>query len=167
MSITQRLADLGLTLPQPPQALGQYHPWVRTGDLIFVSGQIPLLNGVLKYAGKLGADLDDADGYQAAKLAGLNVLAQLHAATQQFETLNSIVRLDGHIQCVPNWYNHAGVLDGASDLFAQVLNNRAGHARTVFGQTTLPLNAAVELVVIASVRSPTKSFAAGEGSHFS
>jgi enamine deaminase RidA (YjgF/YER057c/UK114 family) len=159
MSITQRLADLGLTLPQPPQALGQYHPWVRTGDLIFVSGQIPLVNGVLKYAGKLGADLDDADGYQAAKLAGLNVLAQLHAATQQFETLDSIVRLDGHIQCVPNWYNHAGVLDGASDLFAQVLNNGAGHARTVFGQTALPLNAAVELVVIASVRSPTKSFA--------
>lgn len=161
MSITQRLADLGLTLPQPPQALGQYHPWVRTGDLIFVSGQIPLVNGVLKYAGKLGADLDDADGYQAAKLAGLNVLAQLNAATQQFETLDSIVRLDGHIQCVPNWSNHAGVLDGASDLFAQVLNNRAGHARTVFGQTTLPLNAAVELVVIASVRAVTKSGSTG------
>jgi enamine deaminase RidA (YjgF/YER057c/UK114 family) len=166
MSITQRLADLGLTLPQPPQALGQYHPWVRTGHLIFVSGQIPLVNGVLKYAGKLGADLNDADGYEAAKLAGLNVLAQLHAATQQFETLDSIVRLDGHIQCVPNWHNHAGVLDGASDLFAQVLNNRAGHARTVFGQTSLPLNAAVELVVTASVRVAAKSFTADQGSHF-
>jgi enamine deaminase RidA (YjgF/YER057c/UK114 family) len=132
-----------------------------------VSGQFSLVNGVLKYAGKLGADLNDADGYEAAKLAGLNVLAQLHIATQQFEMLDSIVRLDGHIQCVPNWYNHAGVLDGASDLFVQVLNNRAGHARTAFGQTALPLNAAVELVVTASVRSPTKSFADGQGSHFS
>ena len=82
-----RVKEIG-ELPQPPQAVGRYHPWVKTGHLIFVSGQFPLVNGVLKYAGKLGADLNDADGDEAAKLAGLNVLAQLHIATQQFETLD-------------------------------------------------------------------------------
>jgi enamine deaminase RidA (YjgF/YER057c/UK114 family) len=152
MCIIQRLSDLGLSLPQPARAVGKYKPWLITGHLIFVSGQFPLIDGVLKYPGKLGLDLNDTDGYEAAKLAGLNVLAQLYAATQQFETLDSIIRLEGHIQCVPNWFNHAAILDGASDLFAQVLKNRAGHARTAFGQIALPLNAAVELVVTASIR---------------
>lgn len=156
-NIQKRLADLKLILPQPPKAVGKYHPWVKNENLIFVSGQLPLIDGILKYEGKLGADLSDEDGYEAAKLAALNVLAQLYAATQQFETLDSIIRLDGHIQCVPNWYNHAAILDGASDLLAQVLKNRAGHARTVFGQTALPLNAAVELVVTASIRPTSNS----------
>lgn len=152
LEIQQRLADLKLTLPEPPQAIGRYQPWIKTGHLIFLSGQLPLVNGVLKYPGKLGADLSDADGHEAAKLAGLNVLAQLHAATQQFEILDSIIRLEGHIQCVSNWHNHAAILDGASDLLATVLQERAGHTRTVFGQLTLPLNAAIELVVIASIK---------------
>jgi enamine deaminase RidA (YjgF/YER057c/UK114 family) len=156
-NIQERLADLKLTLPQPPQPVGRYHPWIKTENLIFVSGQLPLVDDILQYKGKLGADLSDEDGYEAAKLAGLNVLAQLHDATQQFETLDNIIRLDGHIQCVPNWCNHAAILDGASDLLTQVLQNRAGHARTVFGQIALPLNSAVELVVIASVRPTTNS----------
>ena len=150
--IEQRLADLKLTLPEPPQAIGRYQPWIKTGHLIFLSGQLPLVNRVLKYPGKLGADLSDTDGYEAAKLAALNVLAQLHVATKQFTLLDSIIRLEGHIQCVSNWYNHAAILDGASDLLANVLQNQAGHARTVFGQSTLPLNAAVELVVTASIK---------------
>lgn len=151
-NIQQRLADLKLTLPQSPQPVGRYQPWIKAENLIFVSGQLPLVNGFLKYKGKLGADLSDEDGYEAAKLAALNTLAHLHDATQQFETLDTIIRLDGHIQCVPNWYNHAAILDGASDLLTNVLQNRAGHARTVFGQIALPLNSAIELVIIASIR---------------
>jgi enamine deaminase RidA (YjgF/YER057c/UK114 family) len=152
MPIEQRLAALGLHLPQPPKAVGNYQPWIRTGHLIFVSGQFPLVNGVLKYSGKLGSDLSNVDGYDAAKFAALNVLAQLYVATRQFEDLDSIVRLDGHINCTPDWIDQAKVLDGASDLFAQVLESRAGHARTAFGQTALPLNAPVELVVLAATR---------------
>lgn len=153
MSIAQRLAALGLNLPESPQAIGQYQPWVKAGCFIFISGQFPLVNGVLKYPGKLGESLDDTDGYEAARLAGINVLAQLRDATQQFERLDRIVRLDGHIQCAPNWFDHAKVLDGASDLFAQVLNDRLGHARTAFGQIALPLNASVELVATAVLKS--------------
>ena len=144
MSITQRLVGVHFR---------RYQPWVKAGCFVFVSGQFRLVNGVLKYEGTLGESLDDIDGYKAARLAGINVLAQLREATQQFDCLNHIARLDGHVQCVPNWSNHAKVLDGASDLFKQVLYDRPGHARTAFGQIALPLNASVELVVTAVLKS--------------
>lgn len=152
-AISQRLSELGLVLPVPPQAVGQYRPWIEAESFIFVSGQFPLSEGVLQYPGKLGTDLSDTEGYEAARLAGLNVLSQLSAATNCFESLACIVRLEGHIQSTPDWYAHAKVLDGASELFAAVLGDRAGHARTAFGHSALPLNASVELVVTASTHS--------------
>ena len=152
MSVESKLRELGLELPPAPKPVASYQAFVQTGNLLFISGQLPFEAGRLRYAGKLGADVTDADGYAAARLCALNALAQIQAALGGFDRLDRIVRVDGHINCTPEWTNHPQVLNGASDLFAAVLGEKAGHARTVFGQNQLPLNATVELVMIAAVK---------------
>lgn len=152
MSVRRRLAGLGLALPDPPRPAGAYEPWMRAGDLVFVSGQFPLADGVLALRGRLGGELTTAQGRQAARLGALNVLAQLDDALGSLDRLASIVRLDGHIACVPGWNEHPAVLDGASALLHEVLGEAAGHARTAFGHPELPLGAPVELVVVAAGR---------------
>lgn len=149
MTIQERLQQARLVLPDPPKAAGNYKPWVRAGNLIFVSGQFPLRDGVLQYRGKLGADLTVEEGYEAAKLCALNALAQLKAALGSLEHLLVIARVDGHVNSASGWTEQPAVLDGASDLLAAILVDKAGHARTAFGHPDLPLNAAVELALIA------------------
>lgn len=151
--IEERLHQVGLVLPNPPKAVGNYLPWVRAGNLIFVSGQLPLVDGILQYQGKLGVDLTLKEGYEAAKLCALNALAHLQVALGSFERLQEIARVDGHVNSAPGWTEQAAVLNGASDLLVTVLANKAGHARTAFGHSDLPLNAAVELALIAVVAS--------------
>ena len=152
MSIESHLAELGLELPLPPKPAGNYEATVRTGSLLFVSGQFPIENGAKRYVGRVGAELSEADGYAAARLAALNVLAQIHAALGGFARLEQLVRVEGHIASAPGWNNAPKVLDGASDLFLAVLGQRGRHTRTAFTPASLPLDLAVELVVVASIR---------------
>lgn len=151
MSVEQRIAALGLTLPAPPQPLGSYTAASEAGDLLFISGQLPLRGGKLLYRGQVGAGLTPEDGRQAAQLAALNVLAQIRAHLGGFDRLASIVRVEGHVSSAQGFFGQPAVLDGASDLFAAVLGDKAGHARAAFSQTQLPADAAVILVVIAQV----------------
>lgn len=151
MSIELRLQELGLTLPSAPKPAGNYSAAVRSGNLLFLSGQFPIENGKPRYSGRVGAELSEADGYAAARLAALNVLAQIRAALGSFDRLEQLVRVEGHVASAPGWNNAPTVLDGASDLFAQVLGERGRHARTAFTPSQLPLNLAVELVVTAAV----------------
>ncbi|MBE8987809.1 RidA family protein [Nostoc sp. LEGE 12450] len=153
MTIEERLEQAKLVLPDPPKAVGNYKPWVKVDNLIFVSGQFPIMDGVLRYKGKLGANLTVEEGYEAAKLCALNSLAQLKAALGSLEHLQVIARVDGHVNSAPGWTQQAAVLNGASDLFAEIMTDKAGHARTAFGHSELPLNAAVELVLIAVIKS--------------
>ena len=152
MQIEQRLRDLGITLPDAPKPAGNYRAWTQAGRLLFISGQLPLDRGVLRYAGKVGSDLSEADGREAARLCALNVLAQIRAAVETFDRLEGLVRVEGHVNSAPGWTHQHKVIDGASDLLAQVLGDKANHARAAFGAAELPLNAAVELVVTAQVR---------------
>jgi enamine deaminase RidA (YjgF/YER057c/UK114 family) len=152
MSIELRLQELGLTLPSAPRPAGNYSAAVQSGNLLFLSGQFPIENGQLRYTGQVGADLTEADGYAAARLAALNVLAQIHAALGSVDRLEQIIRVEGHVASAPDWNNAPKVLDGASDLFVIVLGERGRHARTAFTPARLPLNLAVELIVTASVR---------------
>lgn len=147
--VEHRIQQLGLRLPVPPPAAGNYQPWIKLGNLIFVSGQFPIVDGVLKYSGQLGTNLTVAEGYEAARLCGLNVLAQLKAALETLDRLAAITRLDGYINSASNWTEQSAVLNGASDLFAEVLADKAGHTRTVMGNLMLPMNAAIEIAVIA------------------
>jgi len=152
MTIESKLAARGLTLPSPPQPLGSYTAVSRAGDLLFVSGQLPLRDGKVVWSGQVGKDLSVAEGKQAAELAALNVLAQIQAHLGGFERLDHIVRLEGHVTSAPGMLDQPAVLDGASDLFAQVLGDKAGHARAAYSATQQPGNAAVILVVIAQIK---------------
>lgn len=151
-SIDLRLAELRLQLPTPRAPAGNYLPARRCGRLLFVSGQFPYAEGRLGYTGQIGRDLTAEDGYKAARLACLNVLAHIRHETDGWRHFDGIVRVDGHLNCTSDFHSLPDVLDGASDLLAAVLQDRAGHARAAFGHPTLPLDSCIELVVIASVR---------------
>ncbi|MCC7373489.1 MAG: RidA family protein [Verrucomicrobiales bacterium] len=152
MNVDQQLRDLGLTLPAPPRPAGQYQPWIIAGNLLFLSGQFPIENGELRFTGRVGHELTEAQGHQAARLSALNVLAQLRSALNGFDRLETLARVEGHIASAPDWNNAPGVLDGASDLFNAVLRERGRHTRTAFTPPHLPYNLAIELVVTAVIR---------------
>ncbi|MCP2513538.1 RidA family protein [Achromobacter mucicolens] len=152
MTIEARLADLGLTLPPAPKPLGQYTAVSQAGDLLFISGQLPLRDGRVVWQGRVGAELTVDQGRQAAELAALNVLAQIRQHTGSFDRLDHLVRVEGHVASAPGFLDQPTVLDGASGLFARVLGDKAGHARTANSVAQQPGNAAVILVVIAQLK---------------
>jgi enamine deaminase RidA (YjgF/YER057c/UK114 family) len=125
---------------------------MRTGNLLFVSGQFPIGNCTVKYTGRIGAELSEKDGYSAARLAALNVLAQIQWALGSLDHIDHLIRVEGHVASAPGWNNATRVLDGASDLFTAVLGERGRHARAAFTPPQLPMGLAVELVVIAAAR---------------
>jgi enamine deaminase RidA (YjgF/YER057c/UK114 family) len=152
MSVKEKHAARGLTLPTPPLPLGSYTAVSQAGDLLFISGQLPLLDGKVVYQGAVGSDLTLEEGKKAAELAALNVLAQIEKYLGGFERLDHIVRVEGHITSPTGWLQQPAVLDGASDLFADVLGEKAGHARAAYSEVQQPGNAAVILVVIAQIK---------------
>jgi enamine deaminase RidA (YjgF/YER057c/UK114 family) len=153
MNVDLKLEDLGIKLPPAPKPAGNYSAFVRAGNLLFLSGQFSIEDGAPRYNGRVGAELSEEQGYAAARLAALNVLAQIRAALGGFDQLKHLVRVEGHVASAPGWHNTPLVLDGASDLFVAVLGERGRHARTAFNPSCLPWNLAVELVVTAAVKS--------------
>ncbi len=151
MSPEERLAELGITLPEPPAAVAAYVPWVRTGNLVTTSGQLPMRHGQVAYAGKLGTDLTDDEGYQAARLCAINAVAQLKAAAGELSRVRRIVRVEGYVQCGPGHASQPQVVNGASDLLNEVFGDCGRHTRLAIGVNELPLNAAVELAVWAEL----------------
>lgn len=150
MAAEDILRELNLQLPPPPQPAGAYTPAVKNGNLIFVSGQLPLVAGQIQYAGILGENMDIDTGYAAARLCALNALSVLNAETANLDAV-SIIRLGGYVASAPNFFDQAKVINGASDLMAKVLGAKGIHARLAVGAPSLPLGAAVELEVIAAV----------------
>ena len=151
MTALENLARLGLTLPPAPAGVGNYEAWVRTGNLIMTSGQVAWLDGVLQSPGRLGAEVSDEDGYQAARLSALNGIAQLQAATGDLEKVRQIVRIEGSVHCAPGYRGHPQVLNGASDLVNEVFGDRGRHTRTSLGIPDMPLDACVMLQFWAEV----------------
>ncbi len=143
--IAQRLAELGLTLPQPATAIANYVPWVVAGSLVFVSGQLPMENGVLVAKGHLGANLDKDQGRHAARLCAVNLLAQAGAAAGGLDNIRRVVRLTAYIAGTPDFTDQSAVANGASDLMVEVLGEAGRHARVAVGVASLPLGAAVEI----------------------
>lgn len=143
---TARLAALGLVLPAAAAPVANYVPFVRTGNLLFVSGQLPMGAGGIDPAhkGKLGAGVSLEDGQAAARQAALNVLAQANAAVGDLARLKA-VRIGGYVNCAPDFGPVPQVVNGASDLFAAVLGENGKHARFAVGVAQLPLDAAVEV----------------------
>jgi enamine deaminase RidA (YjgF/YER057c/UK114 family) len=144
--IDGRLSELKIALPAPPAVAGAYVPFVIAGDLVFISGQLPLLDGVLRYPGRLGETLTTEEGAAAARLCALNLLAQLRAACDgDLDRVGGVVRLGGFVACTPEFSQQPQVLNGASELMAAVFGEAGRHARFAVGAPALPLGAAVEV----------------------
>jgi enamine deaminase RidA (YjgF/YER057c/UK114 family) len=153
MNTVDRLKELGIVLPAPPPAVGAYDPWVRTGNLIITSGQLPWHEGKLAVIGKLGVGVSIEEGYRAARICALNAIAQLKAAVGDLDRIARIVRLEGYVHAGAGFHEHPKVLDGASDLLNAVFGPRGRHARTALGINEMPLNAAVQISILAEVAS--------------
>lgn len=151
MKAEEKLAELGLALPDPPQPAGTYTRAVRWGELIFVAGQLPLEQGKIRYTGRVGSELSLEEGYAAARLCALNGLSILRAEAGDLEKVARIVRLGGFVASADGFTDQAKVVNGASELFAAVLGPRGIHARLAVGVSQLPLGAAVELEIIAAL----------------
>lgn len=147
-----RLKELGHTLPPAPKPVASYVPFVRTGNLVFVSGQIPVKDGKPAYTGKIGKDLTLAQGQEAARLCVLNALAILKEAAGGLDRVKRIVRVVGHVNAAPGFTDIHVTTNGASDLLAQVFGEAGKHSRLALGAAELPLNVAFELDVIAEVQ---------------
>ena len=141
---TENLAALGLSLPPAPAPVATYVPYVVTGNLAFVSGQVSFgPDGLV--TGVLGADMDVESGQTAAKLCALNLLAQIQAACGSLDRVTRVVKLGGFVNCAPSFTDHPKVINGASDLMVAVFEDRGKHARAAVGAPSLPLGAAVEV----------------------
>ncbi len=144
--IASRLTELGLILPPAQPPVATYVPYVITGNLVVVSGQLPMVAGKPGWSGKLGAGVSDADGAAAARQCLLNVLAHLSAACDgDLDRVARVVRLGGFIACTPDFTRHPSVMNGASDLAVEIFGEAGRHARATVGVPSLPLDAPVEI----------------------
>jgi enamine deaminase RidA (YjgF/YER057c/UK114 family) len=145
-SFDQRLASLQITLSTPPQALANYVPYVIAENLVIISGQLPLKEGVLAFKGKVGQDLSLEEGQAAARLCAINILTQLKdACGGDLARVRRCVRLGGFVNCGTDFTDHPQVINGASDLMADVFGDSGRHARAAVGVNALPLGSAVEV----------------------
>lgn len=144
--IEARLDELGIELPQAPAPAANYIPFVVAGNLVFVAGQVTVENGEVKFKGRLGEDMDIDEGYQAARLCGLNLIAQAReAAGGDLDRIKRVVKLGGFVNATPGFTDHPKVINGASDLMAEVFGDAGKHARFAMGAVSLPLGVAVEV----------------------
>ena len=146
MSIDDRLAELGISLPTPMAPVANYVPYVQTGTLLVVSGQVPVVDGKVAITGKVGAGVSVEQGQEAARLCFVNLLAQVRVACGgDLGRVRRVVRLGGFIASTPDFTLHATVMNGASDLSVAVFGDAGRHARSTIGVPALPLDAAVEV----------------------
>ena len=149
--IEKRLSDLGVTLPAAAAPAANYVPFVRSGNLLFTAGQLPLRDGKLQVAGLLGREVDTAAGVEAAKLCAINILAQAKAALGDLEKIVRLVKITAFVASTPDFTDQHLVANGASDFLAAALGERGKHARAAVGMASLPLNAAVEVEAIIEI----------------
>jgi enamine deaminase RidA (YjgF/YER057c/UK114 family) len=152
MSIDARLKELGITLPDAPKPVANYVPAVRSGNLVFVSGQVSAAGGIA-VKGKLGEGVSLEDGQKAARLCALAILAQVNATVGSLDKVKRIVKLGGFVACAPEFDQHPAVINGASDLMVDVFGDKGKHARFAVGVPSLPLGFAVEIDAVVEVEA--------------
>jgi len=147
----ERLEELGLVLPKPAGAVANYVPWAIAGNMLYTSGQLPWIDGDLKFKGKIGKDLTAEQGYAACRLSTLNAIAQLKAALDDLERVKRIVRIEGVLNVAQGFTATPGVLNGASDLVNQVFAERGAHTRMIYTNPELPVDCACPIVLWAEI----------------
>lgn len=152
-SIAARLQNMGISLPAAVPPAANYVPTVRTGNLLYVAGQVPMKDGKAEFVGKLGHDMSVAQGQQAARLCAINILAQVAGALDgDLERVVRCVRLGGFVNAVPEFTEQPQVINGASDLIVEVFGDAGKHTRAAVGVGSLPRGVAVEVDAVFEVR---------------
>lgn len=149
--IDARLASLGITLPAAAAPAANYVPYVQSGNMLYISGQLPMEAGKLAVTGQLGAGVHTPEGQRAAELCAVNILAQAQAALGDLDRIRRVVKITVLVSSTPDYYEHHLVANGASNLLAGVLGEAGKHARAAVGMASLPLNASVEIDAIMEI----------------
>lgn len=149
-TILEKLASLGLTLPAVPAPLAAYVNCVRSGNLLFLSGGLPI-DGDKKMIGKVPTDISIEDAKEGARMAILNRLAVIRDVVGSLDKVKQIVTLNGYVSSEPDFYGHPQVINGASELLVEIFGDKGRHSRTALGVSALPLNAAVEINLIVEI----------------
>ena len=153
MSVDNRLAELGIEVPTPVAPVANYVPFVKTGNLVSISGQIPMKDGKLAYEGKVGDDVSIDDARAAARLCALNLISQMKAACDgDLDRVVRVVKLGGFVNCVDGFGGQPQVINAASDLMVDVFGDKGKHSRSAVGTNALPLNVPVEIDALVEIR---------------
>ena len=151
--IESRLAELGLSVPMAPTPAANYIPWVRTGNLVYIAGQVPVKDGEFRWVGKLGRDYSVEQGQEAAREVALNVLSQLKTALEgDLDRVVRAVKLNGFVNSTEDFTLQPHVINGASNLMIEVFGEGGRHARSAVGVAQLPFGVAVEIDGVFEVR---------------
>ena len=155
LSISARVAELGITLESAAAPAANYVPFVQDGSLLFISGQISRKEGKPAYVGRLGDNISDDEGVQAARLAALGILSQIAAATgDRLDRVARIVRLGVFVASTPEFNRQSAIANGASDLMVEVFGDAGRHARAAVGVASLPSGVGVEVEAVVSLKQP-------------
>ncbi|MFB5629138.1 MAG: RidA family protein [Nitrosarchaeum sp.] len=149
--IEQKIKAIGINLPTPPNPAGSYIPVVKSGNLVFVSGQIPIENGKVAYTGKV-SDENIETAQKSARICAINILAQLKKELGDLEKISKIVRLSGFVNAVPEFTQHPKVINAASDLLYEIFGESGKHTRIAIGVASLPLNSMTEIDAIIEIK---------------
>ena len=153
MSIKDKLAELGLTLPEAALPVAAYVPAVRTGNLVFTAGQLPIVDGKIPFVGKVGSDVTPEQAKDMAQVCALNALAAI-SLVADIDQIEKIVRVGGFVNGIPGFVAIPAVINGASELLIKLFGEVNGkHARTAIGVAELPLNAPVEVEMVVQLKS--------------
>ena len=150
--IDKRLAELGIVLPTPAKPIANYVPWVKTGNLVYISGQGAVRDGKIEYTGRVGDTVSIEDAIASARLTAINIIAHLRdACGGDLDRVKRIVKLLGLVNCTPTFGDHPKVINGASDLMVEVFGDKGRHARSAVGAPSLPFGLSVEVEAIVEI----------------
>jgi enamine deaminase RidA (YjgF/YER057c/UK114 family) len=152
--IEEKLRSIGIRLSSPPQPIGSYIPVVQSGNLIFVSGQSPLVEGTLpeNYKGKVPSKVSLIDAVQASRQCTINGLEQINKFLGNLERVSKIIKITGFVNCDPSFKDHPKVINGSSDLLLEIFGEKGKHTRAAIGANSLPLDSVVEIDMVCEVK---------------
>ena len=144
--IDEKIESLGIKIPKLSVPVANYVPYKIINNVLYISGQGPIIDGKVKYEGKVGSDISIENGIDAAKICCLNILSALkHSISDDWDKFQQIIKLGGFVNCNPDFINQPKIINGASDLLVNIFDDQGRHARFAVGSNTLPLNMSVEI----------------------
>ena len=147
-----KLKELGIEIPQVPKPVAAYVPAVRVDDYVYTSGQLPFVNGEMQYKGKVGGEVTEEQGYQAARICAVNCLSAIRGIVGSLDNIERIVKVTGFVNSAPGFTKQPGVINGASELLGEIFGEAGRHARSAVGVAELPMGASCEVEMIVKVK---------------